>query len=161
MARRTKIVTITERGSPEQPNRDFNRRYLITEMPADKAERWAIRLLLALANAHAKVPEEQAMAGLNGLNITIPQLLVQGIRSLAGLRFEDAEPLLADMFSCVQFMPPGMEAGVSLASGDASQIEEVSTRMTLRYEVLQLHLGFSLADALSNSKTVPAPAAAA
>src|SRR5688572_6457614 len=112
MARRTKIVTITDRGTPEHPNRDFNRRYLVTEMPADKAERWAIRLLLALANAHAKVPEEQAMAGLNGLNITIPQLLVQGIRSLAGLRFEDAEPLLADMFSCVQFIPPGMETPV-------------------------------------------------
>lgn len=159
--RRTKVVTITDRGSPENPNRDFNRRYRVNEMSADKAERWAIRLLLALANAAAKMPEEQVMSGLNGLNVTIPQLLVQGIRSLAGMRFEDAEPLLADMMSCVEFIPPGMEQGVPIASGDASQIEEVSTRMTLRYEVLQLHLGFSLADALSISKTAPDSGAAA
>lgn len=159
MARRTKIVTITS-GTP-QTNRDFNRRYLITEMPADKAERWAFQVLLALANASAKMPEEQLMAGLSGLNVTIPQLLVQGIRSLAGLRYEDAEPILNTMMSCVQFVPPGMETGIPLAAGDASQIEEVSTRLTLRYEVLQLHLGFSLADALSNSKPAPADAASA
>jgi hypothetical protein len=151
MGRNTKVVTITDRGTPERPNRDFNRRYLLTEMSADKAERWAIRLLMALANGHAKVPEDLAMSGLNGLNVSIPQLLVQGIRSLAFLRFEDVEPLLAEMMGCVQFMPPGMEQGVPLQAGDAAQIEEVSTRMELRYEVLQLHLNFSLADALSNS----------
>jgi hypothetical protein len=159
MGRRTKTVTITT-GTPDT-NRDYNRRYLITEMSADKAERWAFRMLLALANASAKMPEDQLMSGLSGLNVTIPQLLVQGIRSLAGLRFEDAEPLLADMMACVQFVPPGMEQGVPLAAGDASQIEEVSTRLALRYEVLQLHLGFSLADALSNSKAAPAADASA
>lgn len=162
MARRSKRVTITE-GTPDT-NRDHGKTFLITEMSADAAERWAIQCLLAFANAGAKIPEATLMAGLEGMQQSWHALAIQGIRSLAGLRYEDAAPLLAQMMECVRFAPQSGDgpANLSLAA-TLTQIEEVKTLLTLRYEVLQLHLGFSLADALSNSTRSPqgetAPAA--
>ena len=42
MARKTKIVTIAAEG------RDYGKSYLLTEMPALKAEKWATRAMMAL-----------------------------------------------------------------------------------------------------------------
>ena len=53
MARRQVAVTISDPKS-----RDNGKTFRVTEMSADRAERWAIRCLLALANAGAKVPDE-------------------------------------------------------------------------------------------------------
>src|SRR5262245_59357996 len=123
MARREKVVTITAEG------RDKGKRFNLREMPADKAERWAIRCLLAFANAGARLPEEQIMSGLAGMDASIELLLIQGIRSLAGLRYHDAEPLLAEILECVEYMPPGSEGARMNLNGSAgmTQIEEVRT----------------------------------
>jgi hypothetical protein len=159
VARRSKVVTI-DWGTPET-NRDHGKQFLIREMSADAAERWAIRVLLAFANAGAKLPDSQLMSGLEHMAASYQALMIQGIRSLAGMRYEDVEPLLAQMLACVTFKPP--QAGpVDLSTESTmSQIEEVKTILRLRYEVLELHLGFSLADALSNSTASPAATAPA
>jgi hypothetical protein len=160
VARRSKVVTITA-GSPDT-NRDHGKQFLIREMPADQAERWAIRCLFAFANAGAKIPESQLMSGLEGMQASYQALMIQGIRSLAGMRYEDAAPLLADMLACVTFKAPQGSGDIELSiEATLTQIEEVKTLLTLRYEVLQLHLGFSLADALSNSTASPAATAPA
>lgn len=159
MARRSKVVTITA-GSPET-NRDHGKQFLIREMSADAAERWAIRTLLAFANAGAKLPDSQLMSGLEHMAASYQALMIQGIRSLAGMRFEDVEPLLAQMMSCVTFKPATAGSVDLSTESTLSQIEEVKTLLTLRYEVLSLHLGFSLADALSNSTASPAATAPA
>lgn len=130
-------------------------------MSADAAERWAIRVLLAFANAGAKMPDAALMGGLEHMAASYQSLMIQGIRSLAGMRYDDVEPLLTQMLGCVTFKP--QQAGMVELSLEStlSQIEEVKTLLTLRYEVLELHLGFSLADALSNSTASPAATASA
>lgn len=145
--RRTALVTINDPKS-----RDNGKSFRITEMSADAAERWAFKLLLAFANAGARLPDGVLDAGIAGIQATLPGLLIQGLRSLAGLRYEDAEPILEAMLRCVEFRAPGTEQYFALQGTGMTQVEEVSTLLKLRYEVLQIHLGFSLADALSTSK---------
>lgn len=154
MARRQLPVVINDPKS-----RDHGKTFRVTEMSADAAERWAFKLLLAFANAGARLPDGVLDAGMAGIQATLPGLLIQGIRSLAGLRYEDAEPILDAMMSCVEFKGPGTETYFALQGAGLSQVEEVTTLLKLRYEVLQVHLNFSLADALSTSKEAP-PAAA-
>ncbi len=140
-------------------SRDHNKSFRITEMSSDTAERWAFRALLALANAGARMPEGALDAGMAGIHATFPGLLIQGIQSLAGLRYEDAAPLLDEMLGCVDIRAPGTDTYFPLRGSGMTQVEEVSTLLKLRYETFQLHLNFSLADALSKSKE-PAPAPA-
>jgi hypothetical protein len=130
MARRTATVTIDAEG------RDKGKAFLLTEMSASQAERWAARAMLALARNGVEIPEGIASAGLAGVAAI-------GIRALGGMAFDDAEPLLADMMACVQAIPDPARPNVSryLIEDD---IEEVATRLRLRMEVFTLHTGFSL-----------------
>lgn len=146
MARRTVPVTITDADS-----RDKGKVFRITEMAADRAERWAWRFSLALLRAGADVPEGTLDAGLAGIKELVPRLLVYGLKSMSGLRYEDVEPLLAEMYECVEYRAPGTDSFFALASPSGmSQVEEVATLLRLRWEVVQLHVNFSMADALSN-----------
>lgn len=135
MARRTKIVTIDAAG------RDHGKVFALTELPASQAERWAIRALLALGRSGVDVPPNIASAGMAGI-------AAMGIRALFGLQFYEAEPLLDEMFSCVQIAPDPKKPKVIRALIE-DDIEEVSTRAFLRSEVFELHTGFSLAGLLS------------
>lgn len=132
MARREAVVTIDAEG------RDKGKRFKITEMSAAQAERWAIRAFLALAHSGAAVPDDFQEAGMAGVAL-------MGIQSLAGLSFEEAQPLLDEMMECVAYQA---DATVSRPLVE-SDIEEVATRLRLRSEVFALHTGFSVADALS------------
>ena len=135
MARNTKIVTITDEG------RDKGKTYLLTEMPASQAEEWAMRALLLATQSGADIPKDvHGMAA----------IAVMGIQTiLGGVKFESLKPLLDEMFQCVQIIPDLRKSTFArpLIEDD---IEEVGTRLHLRNEVLSLHLGFSLADGLSN-----------
>lgn len=150
MARRTALVTINDPKS-----RDNGKTFRVTEMSADRAERWAIRCLLAFANAGARLPDGVLESGMAGIQATIPGLLIQGLRSLAGLQYDDAAPLLDEMLGCAEFRAPGTDTYFPLIGSGMTQVEEVSTLWKIRYAVLEAHLGFSLADALSNSKGSP------
>ena len=136
--RKTATVTVDH-------GRDQGKQYLLTEMPASRAEKWAARVFLGLARSGIEVPENIGSAGLAGI-------AAMGLRALGGLSFEVAEPLLDEMFGCVQRVTA---SGVArpLVEDD---IEEVSTRLRLRREVFALHVDFSQAGALFNS----APASA-
>lgn len=122
-------------------------------MSADKAERWAIRMVLALTNANVEVPEGSLQAGMSG----IAAILAQGVRNLAGLKFEAVSDLLDEMMTCVQYQPAANLPPQPLWTGDNSQIEEVRTRLSLRMEVLELHLGFSLAALQSTTRETSEP----
>jgi len=106
MARRTRVVTITAEG------RDKGKSFSLKEMPADQAERWAIRALLALAAAGAKLPDGALDAGIAGVaaveaaNGGVAALLVGGLKSLAGLDYSVIAPLLDEMMACIQYVPP-------------------------------------------------------
>lgn len=145
MARNTANYTVTDEG------RDQGKVFVLTEMPASRAESWAMRALLALMAGGVDVPpgfDRMGMAAMAEI----------GIKALAGLRWDVAEPLLAEMWSCVQFMPDSSKSHIvrSLIEED---IEEIATRVKLRAEVWKLHTGFLKAVAPSISGGSP-PAAA-
>lgn len=145
MARKTANITITEEG------RDKGKLFVITELSARQAESWAFRALLALMASNVEVPEGVENLGMAGL-------AVLGFQALNGLKFELAEPLLAEMFTCVQIMPNPKNAMVirSLVEDD---IEEVTTILKLRMEVFNLHTDFLQAGVKSLlSKKQAAPA---
>lgn len=135
--RKTKDITISDEG------RDQGRTYHITEMAAEQAEAWAFRAILAIGRARgSNVPSDLAGAGWAGL-------MVMGITSLLSMDYEDAAPLLEEMFGCVKRVMPA--ATRTLVPDD---IEEPQTRFKLRAEVFALHTDFSVADFLSILKTL-------
>ena len=137
--RNHKLIVIDKEG------RDKGKTFKITEMPAMKAEKWATRALLALLHSGIEVPDDAANAGLAGI-------AAMGIAAFAGLKWQDADPLLEEMMTCVQIIPDASNPMVVRPIMEmADDIEEVSTLFFLRKEVLELHLGFSIADKLSTS----------
>lgn len=144
MARSTVNYTVTDDG------RDFGKVFVLTEMPASKAESWAMRALLALMASGVEVPEGFDRMGMAAMAEV-------GIRALSGLKWEVAEPLLAEMMECVQVMPdPGKPHVVRRLIEE--DIEEVATRVKIRAEVWKLHTGFLKAAAPSISEGSPAAA---
>lgn len=139
--RKTKIVTITDSG------RDQGKAFLLTEMPASKAEKWAARAILALAKSGVEIPKNIEKGGVAGI-------AVLGLKALMTMNFTDAEPLLDEMMQCVQAVPnPAMPNVIRPLIED--DIEEVSTRVSLRAEVFALHTNFSLPGAKSTLSTTP------
>lgn len=146
MARKTKTVVI----SGHDENRDNGKHFVLTEMPAAQAEKWAFRALTAMGRNGMDVPDDALDAGVAGL-------LAVGVSKFLGMGFADAEVLLDEMFGCVQFLPDPARPEVmrALVPDDT---EEVSTRFRLRSEVLELHTGFSGAAILSTLGAALKPA---
>jgi hypothetical protein len=128
MARKTKIYTVPDAG------RDQGKSFLITEMSAARAESWAMRALLALIKNGAQVPDGFERAGMAG----IAQV---GLAGLSGLEYKDAQPLLAEMMSCVaiQCDPSRPNFTRALIEDD---IEEIQTLVKLKAEVWAIHTDF-------------------
>lgn len=124
MARNTKVVKIDDAKS-----RDHGREYLITEMDAEAAEWWAFRVLQALLGADSDID----------FNAPLAQMARQGLGALGKLPPEKAKPLLDEMMKCVRAKLPNSNDSRDLLPGD---IEEVATRIKLRKEVFELHIGF-------------------
>lgn len=144
MARSTINYTVQDEG------RDQGKVFVLTEMPASRAESWATRALLALISSGAEVPEGFERLGMAGMAEI-------GIKALSGLKWDIAEPLLEEMWECVQIMPDASKPHVvrRLIEED---VEEVMTRIKIRAEVWKLHTGFLKAVAPSLSVANPAAA---
>ena len=128
MARRIKDVTIDKEG------RDIGKVFRIRELPASQAERWALRAFLGIAKAGIEIPDDVAAMGMAGIAL-------MGIRALSGIDFNEAEILMAEMMSCVVFVPDASRPQVTrpLVEDD---IEEIATRLQLRKEILSIHVDF-------------------
>lgn len=145
MARKTLSVTITDEG------RDNGKVFLLTELPASRAETWAYRAILALIAGGVELPdgfENMGMAGMAEI----------GVRALGGLKWEVAEPLLAEMWDCVKFIPDPSKPQI-IRQLFEEDIEEIQTRVKLRAEVFKLHTDFLKAVANSASAKRKATAA--
>lgn len=138
MARSISNYTVPDDG------RDFGKMFVITELPASRAEAWATRALLALMGSGVDLPEGFERMGMAAMAEV-------GVRALSGLKWEIANPLLQEMWECVQIMPdPGKPHLVrKLIEED---IEEIATRVKLRAEVWKLHTDFLKAVAHSISQ---------
>lgn len=131
--RKTAQYTVDDEG------RDKGKVFLITEMSAAQGEAWACRALLALMGSNTQLPdgfESLGMAGLAEL----------GFKMLANLRWDIAEPLLAEMMACLKIIPDPKKLSVVRdlleTTGNGEDIEEISTRFKLKAEVFKLHTGF-------------------
>lgn len=144
MARKEIDVTVPDGNWFE---RDKGKKFHICEMDSDAAEAWGMRALLALARGGAEIPDQVRNAGMAGV-------AEYGIRLFKGLTYEDAKPLLDEMFECIT-VRPDTNVEREIYPGD---IEEVATRLFLREKVFELHTGFSPAAAHSQSKTTAAAA---
>lgn len=132
--------------------RDKGKTFLLHEMPADQGERWFFRMVLALANAGAKIPEEVLFAGAAGFADLMPTFqnsLMVAMRAMQGLQYDTVRPLLDEMVPLIKWLPPGTQGQLEqdILPGANCQIEEVTTWVKLRFELIQLHVGFSLAAA--------------
>lgn len=129
MTRKTTTVTIGQDGK-----RDAGKTFFITEMDAERSEEWGERALLALIRGGVEVPENVMSLGLSGIAYL-------GLKALQGLQWELSKPLLEEMFTCIQRMPDSSKPLI-VRGLVADDIEEVKTRLLLRWEVLKLHVDF-------------------
>jgi hypothetical protein len=135
---------------PQWGGRDDGKTYRITEMSAMRAEKWAMRMAIALKGTQGYIPEDVARLGYIGVAI-------RGVNAIlaADIDFLRVEPLLDEMMTCVEIVRDTKNVdratGATIAHKIVTDddIEEVRTRGWLRLEVLSLHAGFSIGDALS------------
>lgn len=137
MARKTKTIRIPQ----SEGNRDSGKTFLITEMSAAQAEKWALRALGAIANSGMEIPPDVTRLGMAAL-------VAVGFKGLLTMQFDEAEPLLDEMMDCIVIVPDPKRPEV-VRPVDDEDIEDVTTRLTLRSEVFELHTGFSPAGFLS------------
>lgn len=136
MGRRTREVKIPGVRSEQPGARDNGKTFYLTEMPASQGERWGIRALALLIRSGVELPDEVAEGGLQAV-------AALGWRMFGALAFDDIEPLLEEMFACVQIKEPAIIRDLT-----ESDIEEIMTRVRLRSEVWKLHTDFFELDAL-------------
>lgn len=130
--RNTIIITI---GPTDIGVRDRGKSYYLEEMPSVRGEKWALKAIFALQNAGIDVPVGAGMEG----------IFVVGVGGLMKLQFAEFEPLMDEMMECVSYCP---ERNPDLARPLVdTDIEELTTRLRLRAEVLLLHVGFLPAEA--------------
>lgn len=115
--------------------RDKGKTFIIREMAASKAEKWANRAILAVANSGANI-DHVVGSGMAGLAMS-------GYKALFGIKEAIALELIGEMWSCIQISVPALPDGRDLVEDDT---EEVGTRWLLEAEVFALHTGFSLAE---------------
>jgi hypothetical protein len=132
--RKSEVFVATE-------GRDKSKRFLITEMPALKAERWAIRALMALARSGVEIPDDAKGAGMAALAHA-------GLKALHSMTFDEVQPLLDEMWSCVQVIPnpqlPEFVRPLVMHEAEGDDLEEISTIWTLRERIFRLHTDFFL-----------------
>jgi hypothetical protein len=144
--RYTATYTVADEG------RDKGKMFLITEMLASQGEAWASQALMALMQANVEMPDDFENLGMAGL-------AQMGFQCLSRLQWDVTEPLLKEMFECVQIVPdPRKPAVIRPLMGDNGDydIEEISTRFKLRIEVFKLHTSFLRAVAPSLFEKVKA-----
>ncbi len=141
MARNVLDYTVTTDG------RDKGKLFRITEMPASKGEKWAMRAILALMGERVDIPKGFEKKGMSGM-------AELGLKMFSSLKWESAEPLLDEMMECVQFIPDPSKPQI-IRKLFPEDIEDISTLITLRKEVLTLHVGFSqaVANLISREKS--------
>lgn len=123
--------------------RDAGKTFVITEMPAARAEKWAWRLILALKGTSAQIPESLAELGMVAVAI-------RGVNSFlaSDVDFGKLEPLLDEMLGCISVVRDPSAPHVVTALIPDADIMEIKTIGWLRSEVLRLHTNFSIVEAL-------------
>lgn len=131
MARKVTVYTVPV----VEDDRDSGKRFVITEMPATKGQRWALRAFLALAKNGIEIPEEVKELGMAGM-------AKYGLGLIARLPYEDAESLMDELMDCVTVQPNPNKPEIVRALIE-QDVEEIATRFKLTAEAFKLHVNFS------------------
>ena len=143
-----KIETLT---IEDQESRDFGKQYLLTEMDSHKAEKWALKAFDVLLSSGIQIPDTSVQGGL-------ASLISYAVKGFSGLPWERLEPLLDEMFKCVSIIPNPSNPGIFRPINESTyDIEEVSTRLKIRWKLIEMHVGFLKAVAPSTSAPSAAP----
>jgi hypothetical protein len=147
---KTKQVTITRDNAPSVDGRDDGKSFLITEMPAFQAEKWATRATLALIpRLTREISEEVA----EQIAVNPGMLPLERVGLLLGsIQFPETQALMDEIFeACVQILPdPQRPLPRAINLGGSQDIFEVATLSYLRSEALSLHSNFTLAAGILN-----------
>jgi len=138
MARKTAEIVI------DSDNRDRGKRFALTEMGASKSEAWAARALCALVGGIDIPNAPDPATGMAGF------AQVLGDVKFSGLDWEKLLPLYDELLGCAEIVTDSGAKMRLRAETVDSYVEEPTTLMRLRMEVLALHVGFS-ADAARSS----------
>jgi hypothetical protein len=132
---------------PDGYGRDVGKTFLITEWPALRAERWAMRLAIALKGTAGYIPTDLEK---NIADFGMVGVMIRGLNAVlaAPINPDDVIPLLDEMLQCVKIIrdPKHPEIATALTETD---IREIRTVEWLRGEVIRVHTGFSFAEALA------------
>lgn len=135
MTLKTAAITITE-------GRDAGKTFRITEWPCMRSERWILRAVFGLGKAGVEIPPEVFKLGAAPMAYVIASQATK-IPSRLGLQLAD------ELMECVQRVE--RTADRSLVDQD---IEDFTTRLRLKAEVLKVLFGFFV-DAASPSSPEP------
>lgn len=142
MARKTVNFPITDEG------RDKGKVFVITEMPAREAERWAMRALIGLSKNGVDIPDNAFRSGFAALASNALSMIGQ-------LPPEEADFLLDWMMRCVS-----INEGKITRDMVEDDVEELPTLFKIRREVFKLHTGFfKLGDLSTLGQSSPSKAA--
>lgn len=135
--RRETLVVIEKPAEGE--NRDAGKTFVIREVDAIQAEEWGLRALMALGTSGIVVPKDIMHLGI----LAIPLI---GYQAFMGAREEAVLPLWREMLpACVTLK----QSENIRQPFDRSLVEEVSTLLSLRKAILELHTGFTIAELAS------------
>src|SRR6266852_1817408 len=118
-------------------------KFKITEMSAIDAFDWGTKALLAMAKSGVEIPSDIISQGMAGVAVVI-------VRTVGGLEFISVKDLRQQLLDCVQiYVNPDGNAIQTRKLVGQNDIQEPYTIYQLLIAVLELHLGFSIAESLS------------
>jgi len=138
-------------SAPNYCGRDKGKTFMIEEWPADRAEKWALRAMLAYNRGGGKID----VVGVQGMGMEGIFMLGVDTFLRGQIQAEEVIPIMDELLGCVQIIrdpkkrDPQTNFPVTSPIISDDDIEEVATRMWLRSEVIKLHSGFCPADAIS------------
>lgn len=138
-----KVEKVVVPAADGTANRDQGKMFLITEWDAATAEKWGIKMLLALNRSAGEIPMDLRGIGMEGVAVLGINTFLRG-----NISSEEIIPLLDQLLECVQMIRDKRHEDVATPISSPDDIEDVSTRLWLRSEVIRVHTGFSPAAAL-------------
>ena len=123
-----------------EEGRDAGKTFRVTEMAVSKLEKWSCRALIALFGVN--IPDDLAKLAKTSNSMALASAVMRG---LSGLDWKLAEPLYDELIEQVAIVPNMSHPHnvIKLCSQNLdNHIEELSTIMRLRAEVIALSLNF-------------------
>lgn len=134
----------------EKQNRDQGKTFIITEMSARAAHKWATKAIFAVMNGGVEIPDDVAAMGMAGV-------AVLGMAALSNIPYSVAEPLLNELLDCVQIK----QELTTRALWMDDDFEEATTIFDLQRLVLTMHIEPFISGGNRSSESPPTTPAAA